>query len=208
MEFGGIKGKVLSAQTVQIFEEFNELYKVFTEVSYDCLDPQDDVSFIRSKCHISRHLYLCYLCRSFVLTFYDVYGINFSLQQFPQDYDKFKESIADLDRRLASIVCQGFDDCSGLEAVFKLLDIFGSLLERPLIKEDFDANYPKIVTMMEQELNVAKQIYDENMTCKNETGKVVTHKNMAKVSGSLRWAQELRERISVPMGNFKHIEHP
>jgi dynein heavy chain len=44
IEFGGIKGKVLSAQTVQIFEEFQELYKVFTEFSGDPLDPLDTVS--------------------------------------------------------------------------------------------------------------------------------------------------------------------
>ena len=132
----------------------------------------------------------------------------FNFQSFPKDYEKFKESIADLDRRLASIVCQGFDDCSGLESVFRLLDIFGSLLERPLIKDDFDPNYPKIVAMMEHELNVAKQIYDSNMQHKSDHGRVMTHKNMAKVSGSLRWATELRERITVPMGNFKHMEHP
>lgn len=42
-------------------------------------------------------------------------------QEFLKDYEHFKEAIADLDRRLASIVCQGFDDCSGLEAAFKVL---------------------------------------------------------------------------------------
>ena len=44
IEFGGIKGKMLSAQVVQIFEEFNEVYKVFTERSYDSLDPLDEVN--------------------------------------------------------------------------------------------------------------------------------------------------------------------
>ena len=43
IEFGGIKGKMLSSQVVQIFEEFNELYKLFTERSYDSLDPLDEV---------------------------------------------------------------------------------------------------------------------------------------------------------------------
>ena len=28
------------------------------------------------------------------------------------------------------------------------------------------------------------------------------------VSGSLKWASELRDRISTSMTNFKHIEHP
>ena len=130
------------------------------------------------------------------------------MQEFPKDYNNFKKSIADLDRRLASIVCQAFDDCSGLEAVFKLVDIFGSLLERPLIKEDFDPNYPLMVSMMDDELNQAKQIYDKHMSIKEETGKMPIHKNMAKVSGSLKFAQELRERISTPMNRFKMTEHP
>ena len=28
------------------------------------------------------------------------------------------------------------------------------------------------------------------------------------VYGGLRWAQELRQRLEVPMGSFKHVEHP
>ncbi len=62
--------------------------------------------------------------------------------------------------------------------------------------------------MMDVELNVAKRIYDEHMSSKQDSGKMTIHKNMAKTSGRLKWAAELRERISTPMGNFKHIEHP
>lgn len=89
----------------------------------------------------------------------------------------------------------------------QLLDILGTLLERDLIKKDFDDKYPNVVVMMHKELDKAKQIYDEQMELKANTGKLDLHKNMPKVSGSLRWAQELRERISIPMGNYKHLEH-
>ena len=44
IEFGGIKGKMLSGEIVTQYEEFQELYKVFTEKSYDCLDPTEEVS--------------------------------------------------------------------------------------------------------------------------------------------------------------------
>ena len=44
VEYAGIKGKMLSAQTVAIFEEFNEMYKTFQEITYDPLDPQEMVS--------------------------------------------------------------------------------------------------------------------------------------------------------------------
>ena len=35
-------------------------------------------------------------------------------------YKNFQEKIGDIDRRMATIVCQGFDDCSGLESTFKV----------------------------------------------------------------------------------------
>ena len=83
----------------------------------------------------------------------------------------------------------------------------GSLLDRELIKTDFEAKYPVIIDMMNNELDIAKSIYDEQVGLKKEKGKAILHKNMQKVSGGLRWAHELRERISIPMKDFKHIEH-
>ena len=91
---------------------------------------------------------------------------------------------------------------------FQLIDIFGSLLERPLIKADFDQNYPKLVAAMNDMLCDAKEIYDHHMAIKNEQGKMPIHKNLSKVSGSLKWAQELRDRLTTPMGSFNHVEHP
>ena len=43
IEFGGHKGKMLSTQVINIFDEFNDHYKVFNERSYDALDPLDEV---------------------------------------------------------------------------------------------------------------------------------------------------------------------
>ena len=92
--------------------------------------------------------------------------------------------------------------------VFQLIDIFGTLLDRPLIKREFDLKYPQIITMMERALDEAKVIYDKNMAIKKVTGSLPVHVNMPKVSGYLKWAQELRERIATPMTCFKRLEHP
>ncbi|XP_008577627.1 PREDICTED: dynein heavy chain 9, axonemal-like, partial [Galeopterus variegatus] len=40
LEFSGIKGNALSQQVQQMFEEFQEMYRVFSEASYDCMDLQ------------------------------------------------------------------------------------------------------------------------------------------------------------------------
>lgn len=92
--------------------------------------------------------------------------------------------------------------------VQQLLDIMGSLLERGMIKKDFEEKYPAVIETVHKELDMVKVIYDKQMEIKETMSKAAIHKNMPKVSGSLRWAQELRERISIPMGNFKHLEHP
>jgi len=84
----------------------------------------------------------------------------------------------------------------------------GTLLERPLIKKDFEEKYPILVAMMNKELDVAKEIYDMQMQTKKDNGKIPIHKNMPAVTGGLKWAQELRERISLPMSSFKTLEHP
>lgn len=44
VELGGIKGRVLSEQVVGIFGEFQERYTLFTQRTYDSLDPNSHVS--------------------------------------------------------------------------------------------------------------------------------------------------------------------
>ena len=43
-----------------------------------------------------------------------------------------------LQRRLASILTQAFDDCATLYGRFKLLDSFDDLLERPIIQDEME----------------------------------------------------------------------
>ncbi|KAJ8313224.1 hypothetical protein KUTeg_009222, partial [Tegillarca granosa] len=161
--------RVDTVKVLQMFEEFNEEYKIFTERTYDCLDPNSD--------------------------------------EFLNDYNNFTIKIGDFDRRLATIICQAFDDCSGVDSVFKLIDIMGTLVDREVIRKDFDEKYPKIVQLMNTELDMAKLIYDEQMLHKKQTGKILLHKNMPKVSGSLKWAKELLDRIAIPMSSFRAIDH-
>lgn len=42
------------------------------------------------------------------------------LQEFESDYVVFKSKTLDFDRRLGTILCEGFFNCNGLEAAFKV----------------------------------------------------------------------------------------
>ncbi|CAK8694647.1 unnamed protein product [Clavelina lepadiformis] len=171
IEFGGVKGSALSGQVVVLFEEFNNLFKIFGELKYDPLDPVDE--------------------------------------SFNNDLENFREHITDIDRRLGAIVAQSFDDCPSTESAFKLVAMFGSLLERPLILEDMWPRYPILLAMFHKELDEAKAIYDKQMQAgKENEGYYPVNKNMPMVAGAIRWSKELCQRIQNPYGNFRHIQHP
>ena len=112
-----------------------------------------------------------------------------------------------MDRRLSRIVCQAFDDCSGCQSVFKLLEMMGPLIERPLIHKDFLYKYPVLLAMFDQELDDAKKIFDHQMKLAQSPSGPVINKNMPPVAGMLKWAQELRERVGSSMEKLRMINH-
>ncbi|XP_065713559.2 dynein axonemal heavy chain 9-like, partial [Patagioenas fasciata] len=169
IEFSGIKGKTLGQQVLDMYEEFQEAYKVFSERTYDCLD----------------------------LTNTD----------FEQDAFGFQQKVEDMDRRLGTIFIQAFDDASNLDHAFKLLDMFGSLLERPVVAADAAGKYSVLISMFSRALDHARLIYSRHIQAELKLGSPPVHKNMPPVAGALRWAQELRARIQVPFDHFRHIPH-
>ncbi|XP_054832302.1 dynein axonemal heavy chain 9-like [Eublepharis macularius] len=169
LEFSGIKGKSLSQQVLSMYEEFQEVYKVFSDRTYDCLDEAS--------------------------------------MEFEDDVYDFKEKVEDMDRRLGAIFGQAFDDAASVEHAFKLLDIFGSLLERPLIAADVYAKYHLLITIFDKDLDDAKLIYLEHIQEEAELGYPPVHRNMPLVAGGIRWARELRDRIQIPFSNFKNLPH-
>ena len=61
IELGGVQGKSLSAQVEAIFADFQEQFKVFSEGTFDCLNPAEPVSIIiRVHCSFCRCFARCY----------------------------------------------------------------------------------------------------------------------------------------------------
>uniref|UniRef100_A0A8C3IDJ0 Dynein axonemal heavy chain 11 n=1 Tax=Chrysemys picta bellii TaxID=8478 RepID=A0A8C3IDJ0_CHRPI len=125
---------------------------------------------------------------------------------FSNDYVEFKAKILDFDRRLGSILCVGFLDCSGLESAFKLLAIFGYFLEKPVIMEIFSPNYNILLQMFDEELDNCKHLYDEHIR-QMEEGNEIINKNMPFTSGNLKWSKALQERIQTFWSNFLYLSH-
>ncbi|XP_008847899.1 dynein heavy chain 17, axonemal [Nannospalax galili] len=127
---------------------------------------------------------------------------------FDEDYSDFETKIQDLDRRLATIFCQAFDDCTSIESSTKLLYMCGSLLERPLILVQVVPRYSVMLELFNTELDNAKLMYDAQMAASAEGNIPPIHKNMPPVAGQLKWSLEMQERLEVSMKHLKHIDHP
>ncbi|XP_025892623.1 dynein heavy chain 17, axonemal [Nothoprocta perdicaria] len=130
-------------------------------------------------------------------------------EQLNKDFAEFQTKIQDLDRRLTTIFCQGFDDCNSMASAVKLVHMFSSLLERPLIKAQVSPYYSALLEMFNTELDNAKLMYDAQVAAATATGGIPPiNKNMPPVAGQLKWALELQERLEGPRKDLWAIDHP
>ena len=129
-------------------------------------------------------------------------------QSFINDYEKFKTKTFELDRKLGAVLGKSFDDCLVTESIFKLLQIFGSLIQRPLISQELNERMPILVTMIDQEMDEANMIYEKQMKRIEEGLAPYVDKNMPQMTGQLKWSQKLRQKMAAPIRKFKELKHP
>ena len=89
-----------------------------------------------------------------------------------------------------------------------LFQIFGSLIQRNLIALELSDRMPILVSMLNQEMDESKVIYTKQMGRITETSKAAVDRNMPPVSGQLKWAQELKAKMSFSVKSFKDLNHP
>lgn len=127
----------------------------------------------------------------------DIMDIN--AHQFDDHYYNFRCQIKELERRLAAILLAGFDDCSTLEARFKLLDSFEGLLDRPIIKDELEKKCNSLLYMYNEDLQRVQALFHDM----KDTPR--TSNNLPPVAGALTWVRGLHARISSPLERIKQL---
>lgn len=120
-----------------------------------------------------------------------------------EDNETFKTKCLDLDRRLAAIFSQAYDDCFNLDSIFKLLNVIGKLIERPLINAEITCKFPLILDMFNDELNTVKILFDYYV---DEQTPIDSY--FPPVSGKILWLHKLKLRIRKVGEDFLLIDHP
>lgn len=84
-----------------------------------------------------------------------------------------------------------------------MINIWGQLLERPVIKEQMLPMYPRIITMMHEELDTVKLIFDKGLL-----GDFQKDIHFPPVAAKLFWIHKLRNRIKISMDELMDLENP
>jgi dynein heavy chain len=81
---------------------------------------------------------------------YDILDIE--KREFEDDFFKFRQRVKELERRLAAVLTQSFDDCDTIIGKFKLLDSFEGLLNRPIILDELERKQISLLELYRNDL--------------------------------------------------------
>ena len=161
IEVGGSKGKALTANVQQIFNEFVDASTVFKQAPEDIM--------------------------------------NVEHKGFDDDFYTFRCTINELERRLAAIIVQAFDDSTTVLGCFKLFDAFEGLLEREIILADLERKNSDLLRAYASDLKTVQEIF----VSRKEDPPIAD--NAPPHAGAVFWCRGLMERVEEPMARLKGI---
>ena len=82
-------------------------------------------------------------------------------KEFDDAFYEFRTSVRELEKRLASVLSQGFSDAPTLRAQFKLLDSFAGLTSRQVITEELEKRSSgQMVAVFGEDVSVVSHVGD------------------------------------------------
>lgn len=128
----------------------------------------------------------------------DIMDVNGASKFDDQFYD-FRCKIKELERRLGSVLTQGFDDCTTLFGRFKLLESFEGLLGRPIIQDELEKKHIALVQSYGSDLKIVQDLF-----LRFRDAPPISW-NLPPVAGALSWCRGLVERIEHPMRKLEDL---
>ncbi|KAF4030914.1 Dynein heavy chain C-terminal domain [Phytophthora infestans] len=119
--------------------------------------------------------------------------------KFDDNFYDFRCKIKELERRLGSVLTQGFDDCSTIFGRFQLLDSFEGLLNRPIIQDELEKKHVALVQSYGHDLKLVQELF---LHCRDAPP---ISWNLPPVAGALTWCRGLVERIEHPMKKLREL---
>eukprot|EP00960_Hanusia_phi_P039486 753915-Hanusia_phi.AAC.17 len=141
------------------------------------------------------HVDFLHAIKVFIEAKYDIMDVE--SKQFDDDFYAFRCQINELERRLASVITQAFDDSVTVLMRFKLLDSFEGLLEREIIQADLEKKNADLLNAYAMDLKQVQEIF---VMFKDNPP---INDNAPPRAGAVTWVRGLMERVQEPMNRLK-----
>ena len=128
---------------------------------------------------------------------YDI--MNVEHKDFDDDFYAFRCNINELERRLASVIVQAFDDSTTVLGCFKLFDSFEGLLEREIILSDLEKKNTDLLNAYAEDLKAVQEIFILGKDDPPIADNAPPH------AGAVTWCRGLVERVEDPMNRLKGV---
>jgi len=119
---------------------------------------------------------------------------------FEDGFYDFRNRIKELDRRLSSVILQGFDDANTVAGRFKLLDSFDSLLTRLIIADALEKKHASLIEAILADLLQVQALFNRYSV------NPLVASNLPPIAGALTWSKSLRDRIQGPMEKLRTLD--
>lgn len=131
-------------------------------------------------------------------------------KHFDRQKRSFQEASDVLELRLAVQFRQAFEDCSNLDQSLKLVQILGTLLNRPLIAKQVGEKMFSLMNLFSDELDMCKTCFDFGVQRYGETGVegLPRDEGYPVVAGGIMWILKLRNRIVKPCSDIELLDFP
>lgn len=93
-----------------------------------------------------------------------------------------------------------FNLATKMKSQFQLINIAGSVLDRPVISKQFTDRYSRILELLNIELTVVEVLFN-----RGTRGALI---NLPPLTAALTFVNMLRQRIDLPVQSLRAIQHP
>jgi dynein heavy chain len=132
--------------------------------------------------------------------------LDISSDVFNTKYTQYKETLKELEKRIAAVLTQTFDENDTIIGKFKVLENFDSILERPNIVCELEKKYNILLELYKTELRTVQMLYITGKEyIEKHDPRSPLNKNMPPVAAMLMWVDSLKERIKEPYARFVAI---
>ncbi|XP_022099208.1 dynein beta chain, ciliary-like [Acanthaster planci] len=120
-------------------------------------------------------------------------------QAFEKAFFNFRSIVKDLERRLATVLRQSFQQCPTIGAQLRLLEVFEGVSGREMVQEYLRDKDQQLVAAFSRELIAVRSMF---LARRNDPP---GHANLPPVVSRLTWVGALKKRIQQPMEKLKRI---